>query len=242
MLYTILLTEYLFNGNMFTVLLNIIRNRNEEMIVTFFLEVIGTVTFAFSGAYVAINYDLDWLGIILMACTTACGGGMTRDVILDNTPPSLFRNPVYILMAVAVAFITIFCYEFLVKSTNREKILFIINTLDAVGLAIFTVVGMQVAINCGYKDNTFLVCFCGVLSAVGGGLLRDIMVNRTPVVLSKEIYATAAIPGAILYYYAPPYIGEFASITLSLILIFGIRMWSIIKNKNLPVVEKLTTD
>ena len=207
--------------------------------MTFFLEVIGTVTFAFSGAYVAINHDLDWLGIVLMACTTACGGGMTRDVILDNTPPSLFRNPIYIIMAVAVAFITIFCYEALAKSTNREKILFVINTLDAVGLAIFTVVGMQVANNCGYGENMFLVCFCGVLSAVGGGLLRDVMVNRTPIVLSKEIYATAAIPGALIYYYTPEYIGEITSITISLLVIFGIRMWAIIKNKNLPMVEKI---
>lgn len=210
--------------------------------MTFFLEVIGTVTFAFSGAYVAINHDLDWLGIVLMACTTACGGGMTRDVIIDNTPPSLFRNPVYIVMAVVVAFITIFCYEALVTSSNREKILFIINTLDAVGLAIFTVVGMQVAISCGYKENMFLVCFCGVLSAVGGGLWRDIMVNRKPIILCKEIYATAAIPGALIYYYCPKYIGELPSVAIALLVIFGIRMWSIIKNKNLPMVEKIVIE
>ncbi len=210
--------------------------------MTFFLEVIGTVTFAFSGAYVAINHDLDWLGIVLMACTTACGGGMTRDVIIDNTPPSLFRNPVYIIMAVVVAFLTIFCYESLVTSSNREKILFIINTLDAVGLAIFTVVGMQVAMNCGYEENVFLVCFCGVLSAVGGGLLRDIMVNRKPIILCKEIYATASIPGALIYYYCPKYLGELPSIVIALIVIFTIRMWSIIKNKNLPMVEKILVE
>ncbi|MEG1782846.1 MAG: TRIC cation channel family protein, partial [Oscillospiraceae bacterium] len=63
--------------------------------MTFILEVIGTVTFAFAGALVAIDNDLDWLGINLMAVCTACGGGMTRDIILGNTPPMMFRNPVY---------------------------------------------------------------------------------------------------------------------------------------------------
>ena len=69
--------------------------------MTFILEVIGTVTFAFAGAFVAIDYDLDWLGIILMAACTACGGGMTRDIIIGNTPPMLFRNPIYVSMAPA---------------------------------------------------------------------------------------------------------------------------------------------
>lgn len=208
----------------------------------FILEVIGTVTFAFSGAYVAINQDLDWLGIVLMAVCTACGGGMTRDVIIDNTPANLFKNPTYVIMAVAVAFITIAIYKPLMKHEKRKKIMFTIDTLDAVGLAIFTVVGMQVAIGQGFADNAFLVCFCGVLSAVGGGLLRDIMVNRTPIVLSKEIYATASIPGAIFYYFTPAIIGEVPSALTTLVIIFAIRMWSIINKKNLPMVEKIVVD
>ncbi len=210
--------------------------------IVFILEVIGTVTFAFSGAYVAINQDLDWLGIMLMAVCTACGGGMTRDVIIDNTPANLFKNPTYVIMAVVVAFITIAIYKPLMQHRNRKTIMFIIDTLDAVGLAIFTVVGMQVAQGQGFGENAFLVCFCGVLSAVGGGLLRDIMVNRTPLVLSKEIYATASIPGAIFYYFARPVLGEVTSVVITLILIFAIREWSIINKKNLPVVEKILVD
>lgn len=208
----------------------------------FILEVIGTVTFAFSGAYVAINQDLDWLGIVLMAVCTACGGGMTRDVIIDNTPANLFKNPTYVVMAVAVAFITIALYQRLMTHEKRKKIMFAIDTLDAVGLAIFTVVGMQVTQGQGFGENAFLVCFCGVLSAVGGGLLRDIMVNRTPLVLSKEIYATASIPGAIFYYYAPAFIGELPSALLTLVIIFSIREWAIINKKNLPMVKKIVID
>ncbi|MBQ5324652.1 MAG: TRIC cation channel family protein, partial [Oscillospiraceae bacterium] len=123
----------------------------------FILEVIGTVTFAFSGAYVAINQDLDWLGIVLMAVCTACGGGMTRDVIIDNTPANLFKNPTYVIMAVVTAFITIALYKSLMTHAKRKKIMFIIDTLDAVGLAIFTVVGMQVAQGQGFGENAFLV-------------------------------------------------------------------------------------
>ena len=210
--------------------------------MTFILEVIGTVTFAFSGAYVAIEHDLDWLGIVLMACTTACGGGMTRDIMLGNTPPMLFRNPVYVSMAAVVAFITMFIYKPLMKSKYKDDLMFIINTLDAVGLAIFTIVGMQTAVNVGFKDNMFLVCFMGVLSAVGGGLLRDIMVNRTPIVLSKEIYATASLPGAILYYLSWNITEGVAGAVVAILVIFGIRMWAMKNNKNLPYVEKVTVE
>ncbi len=212
------------------------------MIVTFILEVIGTVTFAFSGAHVAIEHDLDWLGIVLMAATTACGGGMTRDIILGNTPPMMFRNPIYVGMAVVVAFITMAIYGPLMKSKYRDKILFAINTLDAVGLAIFTIVGMQTAVNVGFKDNMFLVCFVGVLSAVGGGLLRDVMVNRTPIVLSKEIYAMASLPGAIFYYISWNFLPDWAGTTLAILIIFGIRMWALKNNKNLPYVQKVTPE
>jgi len=74
------------------------------------------------------------------------------------------------------------------------------------------------------------------------GLLRDIMVNRTPIVLSKEIYATASLPGAIFYYFTPAIIGEVPSALITLVIIFAIRMWSIINKKNLPMVEKIIVD
>ena len=79
--------------------------------MTFLLEMIGTVAFAFAGALVAIDNDLDLFGINLMAVMTACGGGMTRDLLLGNTPPMMFRNPVYVLSAVATAFLTFVIYH-----------------------------------------------------------------------------------------------------------------------------------
>ena len=206
--------------------------------MTFILEVIGTVVFAFAGALVAIEHDLDWFGINCMAVVTATGGGMTRDIILGNTPPMMFRNPTYVIIAVVSAFITIAIYKPLSRSKYKDNILLIINTLDAVGLAIFTIVGMQIASNVGFTDNAFLVCFVGVLSAVGGGLLRDIMVNRTPVILQREVYATASMIGSVLFFFTWGFMPEPIGAAISMLFIFGVRMWAIIKNVKLPYVKK----
>ncbi len=206
--------------------------------MTFILEVIGTVTFAFAGAMIGIDNDLDFFGINVAAVATATGGGMTRDIILGNTPPMLFRDPTFFTIALVSSFITIGFYQTLSQSKYKNSILFIINTLDAVGLAIFTIVGMQIARDLNFGDNMFLVIFVGALSAVGGGLLRDIMVNRTPVILQKEVYATASIIGAVVYYILWNLGNDIIAVGIPLVLIFGIRMWAITKNVNLPYVKK----
>ncbi len=206
--------------------------------MTFFLEIIGTIAFAFAGALVAIDNDLDLFGINLMAVMTACGGGMTRDLILGNTPPMMFRNPVYVSVAVATAFITFFIYRKFEHSRFKGKILDIVSVLDAIGLAIFTTVAMDLAIQLGHKSG-FLICAVGVITAVGGGLLRDTMCNVKPAVLTKEIYAMASMAGAIVYFFMlkTPVPAAVANI-ISLILIFSLRMWAIIKDINLPTVHK----
>jgi len=205
--------------------------------LTFFLEVIGTIAFAFAGALVAIDNDLDLFGIECMAVMTACGGGMTRDIILGNTPPMMFRNPVYVTMAVVTGFLTVTIYNKFIQSRYKDRILDMISILDAIGLAIFTIVGMDLAMQLGYT-GAFLICAMGVLTAVGGGLLRDVMVNVKPVILTKEVYATAAMVGSVIYYYGMMIIPQGIAAAVSLVVIFGLRMWTIIKHINLPVVEK----
>lgn len=209
------------------------------MTLTFVLDIIGAITFAFSGAYVAINHDMDWLGIVIMACTTACGGGVTRDILLGNTPANMFKDPTDVTIAMVVAFITIAIYKPLMNSKFKKDYLFLINTFDAMGLAIFVVVGSNVARQLGHADNMFLVCFCGCLTGVGGGMWRDVMVNRVPMIFSKEIYATAALAGSLFYYLAYDILGEVISMSITLVIIFGVRMWAVITGKNLPVVEKI---
>ncbi|MBQ6895764.1 MAG: trimeric intracellular cation channel family protein [Oscillospiraceae bacterium] len=206
--------------------------------MTFFLEIIGTIAFAFAGALVAIDNDLDLFGIECMAVMTACGGGMTRDIILGNTPPMMFRNPVYVTVAVLTGFLTVIIYNKFIQSRYKDRILDMISILDAAGLAIFTTVGMDLAMQLGFS-GAFLVCSMGVLTAVGGGLLRDIMVNVKPVILTKEIYATASMIGSVFYYFAlQTAIPVIITTIISLVIIFGLRMWTIIKHINLPVVEK----
>ena len=206
--------------------------------MTFFLEVIGTVAFAFAGALVAIDNDFDWFGILCMAVMTACGGGMTRDIILGNTPPMMFRNPIYVTMAVVTGFLTVIIYNKFIQSRHKDRILDMISILDALGLAIFTIVGMDLAMQLGF-DGAFLICAMGVLTAVGGGLLRDVMVNVKPVILTKEVYATSSMIGSVFYYYAlQTSLSPLIATIIALAIIFGLRMWTIIKHINLPVVEK----
>lgn len=204
------------------------------MDITVFFEVCGTIAFAFSGAFVAIESRLDMFGIWCAAVVTATGGGMVRDLILGNTPPLLFRDPVYAALATVIAFLTAVIYIHLMRSRRRQYILSLIDLLDAGGLAVFTVVGMRTAITAGYGDNVFLVCFVGVVTAVGGGVLRDLFAGRQPVIMQKDIYATASLVGSLFYYYLRSLTGDDAAAALAMALIFAVRIWSVRRGVNLP--------
>ena len=169
--------------------------------VLFVMEIIGTVAFSCSGAMLAIKKHLDLLGIIVLGVVTACGGGMIRDVLIGNTPPNLFIHPIYVEVAIASAVVM-----FIIIKTKKFASLFtataydwIMNILDAIGLGAFTVVGVNTAYSAGYGDYLFLTIFLGVITGVGGGLLRDIMALQIPAILRKHIYACASLVGAILY-------------------------------------------
>ena len=174
--------------------------------VIFMLEMIGTVAFAISGVMVAKDRKMDIFGAIVLGCATAVGGGMIRDLILGEIPPAMFTKPVY----VTVAFITCvvdFIFErsrttetYMDKiDRNRIRSNFILNVADSVGLAAFVVVGCRTAVNAGYGANMFLACFVGVLTGIGGGILRDIFAGQMPLIMRKRVYGIAAIVGAIVY-------------------------------------------
>ena len=170
--------------------------------IIFIVEIIGTIAFASSGAMVAVRKRLDLFGIIVLGVITAVGGGMLRDLMIGNIPPNMFRNPVYVLAAfltVLVLFLLFRCWPFLLGSRyieGYEKIMYI---LDAIGLGAFTVIGIDTGVEAGYGDYHFLIIFLGVITGIGGGILRDIMAGETPYVLKKHIYACASIAGACLY-------------------------------------------
>ena len=174
----------------------------QNISVFLIVELIGTVAFACSGAMVAIERRLDLLGIIVLGVITAVGGGMIRDILIGVQPPSLFVNPIYVVTALA-AVLVLFCimkfggvYQQLLSSEGYEVMM---NVLDAIGLGVFTVVGMDTAMKAGYEDYRFLTVFLGVITGVGGGILRDIMAVQAPYVLKKHIYACASLAGALCY-------------------------------------------
>ena len=165
---------------------------------TFILEIIGTIAFASSGAMIAIEKKMDIFGVNILGATTAVGGGMMRD-ILGVTPPAAFSKPVYVLFSVLTAtllFTIVYTNPSILDSGFKSKYYDTIMLLcDTLGLGIFTVVGIQAAANVMNKDNAFFFVFVGVLTGVGGGVVRDIMAGETPYILVREIYACASIAG-----------------------------------------------
>lgn len=163
-------------------------------------DLIGTIAFAISGAFVGIRKEMDIFGVNVLAITTACGGGLMRDLIIGQIPPRMFLNPFYVVVAVAVAnivFLLMYLHHHMPKRAIPVygQMLFWFDTL---GLAAFTVDGVMVGVEAGYYDNGFLLCFLGFMTAVGGGALRDVLADQTPDIFREHIYALAAIAGAIL--------------------------------------------
>lgn len=162
-------------------------------------DLIGTLAFAISGAAVAIRKRMDVFGVIMLGVTTACGGGLIRDLIIGNTPPLMFRNPLYVIISALVALL-VFILEYRKKMVPEsltgiyDQIFFWFDTL---GLAAFTIDGVTVGIRAGYGDNRFLLVFLGFLTGVGGGALRDVMANQMPDIYVKHIYALASIAGGL---------------------------------------------
>ena len=203
----------------------------------FIIEILGTIAFSCSGAMVAIRKKLDFLGVIVLGVITAVGGGMFRDILIGNNPPELFKNPVYVCVAVVAA---IFMF-FIVQSKNLAKTFIqtkhydvIMNLLDAIGLGAFTVVGVNATLASSYSHYIFLTIFLGVITGVGGGLLRDIMVCEIPSILKEHIYACASLIGALLYVFSMhlkiPNIGIIVSASIVII----IRVLSRHYDWNLP--------
>ena len=137
------------------------------------IEYIGTIAFAISGALIAIENKMDILGVVILGSTTAVGGGLFRDIIIGRTMPSMFANPSYVIVA-AVTTLIVFLVMYFLKNTKvvESKIYKIgFNITDSLGLGVFVVVGATQTMEAGIT-NHFMIIFCSVLTAVGGGILR----------------------------------------------------------------------
>lgn len=166
-------------------------------IVILIFELIGTVSFAASGAMTGIKKGMDTFGVAILGLCTAVGGGAIRDVILGITPPATFVNPVYAVVALltAVAVFLPGSQRFLRRKSHMyDRSMFLMDTL---GLSIFTVVGIRTAMLQDGSYSVFLLIFVGVITGVGGGILRDVLAGNTPYVFVKHFYACASIIGAV---------------------------------------------
>ena len=150
------------------------------------LDLVGTFVFAISGAVAAKQRNLDLFGVISVAFVVACGGGIVRDVCIGAVPPAGLSNWRYLAASVVAALITIAAYPKVRQL--RHPVLF----FDAIGLGLFAVAGAQKAL--AYGHNSEVAVLLGVVTAVGGGTLRDVLLTRVPVVLQREIYASAHVP------------------------------------------------
>lgn len=207
------------------------------MDVFFLMEMIGTVAFACSGAMVAIEKRLDLLGIIVLGETTAVGGGMIRDIIIGIHPPALFVDPVYVIASFVAVMVLFVAVKYFYRSADiLESPMYeaVLNLLDAIGLGAFTVVGIDTAVGAGFGDYKFLMVFLGVITGVGGGILRDMMAGQTPAVLRKHVYACASIAGAVCYIVLMNYIGEGGAMVVSAVLVTLIRVLARHYKWNLP--------
>lgn len=208
--------------------------------VFFPIEIIGTIAFASSGAMVAIRKKLDLFGIIVLGVVTAAGGGMIRDLMIGDIPPNMFRNPVYVFTAfvtVLVLFLLFRLRPFLLGSRYMETYEKVMNILDAVGLGAFTVIGVDTGINRGYGEYHFLIIFLGVITGIGGGILRDIMAVETPFVLKKHVYACASISGACLYVLLLQFTHSDYAMLFSALLVVAIRILASHFHWNLPGIK-----
>lgn len=196
-------------------------------------DIIGVICFALSGFLIAVHYKLDILGVFISSFLTALGGGMIRDVLADKTPYVFTSNLPVILVVATVVIALLFKLH---KIDDLEgKTAFIIS--DAVGLVSFSITGSIVAIQ---NEFNFLgVLILAFLTAVGGGTIRDILINRVPSILVSEFYATVALIVATIIFALE--IFELRNLfTIMIVFIFGVilRLLAYYKKWHLPTLSK----
>lgn len=199
-------------------------------------EILGTIAFAVSGAVVAISKKMDIFGVAILGMTTAVGGGILRDLILGITPPAAFQSPGYALTSIAVSMLVFLPPVRRLLHWNEKLYDTALLLFDAIGLGIFTVIGVQTAYIATGELNAFLAIFVGVVTGCGGGVMRDVFAGSSPYIFVKHFYATAALLGAVACLLLWN-IGQMpamligAAVTLTLRLLAAHYRWSLPKAK-----------
>ncbi len=205
--------------------------------IIFILEIIGTISFAASGALIAIDKNMDIFGTVFLGAVAALGGGVIRDLLVGNIPPAMFSKYSYLLTAASFALVLFIAVCIFKNKINFKShiIEFVIDVFDAIGLGVFTVTGINTGIACGFGENIFFIIFLGMTTGIGGGMLRDILVKEIPFVLRKRVYAVASLLGGIVYCVLLRInIDEIVSAVAAIVLIFAVRILSAVFKIDLP--------
>jgi len=189
------------------------------------------MAFAVTGAFKAIEHKADIVGIIILATITGVAGGTIRDVILGKDLPNSLIDPSYVIITVVSAIVIFLLHSKMKKHWN------VFLKFDAIGLGVFTVIGATFAYNM-FGMNFLVIVLSGMLTAIGGGILRDVFVSQTPIVFVKELYASASFLGAATFYLVILLTNDVYVGTISgLLLATGLRMVAMKYNWNLPKVK-----
>jgi len=204
-----------------------------------FLEIIGTIAFAISGALAAIRHRMDLSGAIVLGFIVGNGGGTLRDLLL-NRPIFWMQNHWYIYGSVGVGLLTFIVAYFIPfpMKNNLRKLNWALMYCDAIGLGAFAVVGAQIAVS--MHQSMLIIIMMGVLTATGGGVIRDILSNEVPLIFHGQLYATAALVGVVVFAIAIHYWPLHIIMLPSMIVIWVLRILALHLNWHLPFVPTLT--
>lgn len=200
------------------------------MELVYILDILGTLAFAISGALVASDQKLDLFGVIIIAFVTAVGGGMLRDVLINAHPINWIGDLNYLYVIFIAVFLT---FLFKSKILPLSKTLFL---FDTVGISVFTLLGLQKGLN--FDLHPLIALIMGMISAVFGGVLRDVLTNKIPLIFEKEIYASACLAGGITYLLLKKIpITDNLNFIVSASVIITIRLIAVKFNLELPKVK-----
>ncbi len=200
---------------------------SESIDILFILDLFGVAVFAISGALAAGRKSLDLLGVVIIAVVTAVGGGTTRDLLLDRHPVFWIADPTYLLVIIIASLFTIWYTQY---NEPPEKALLI---ADALGLAVFTILGAQVTQE--IVSNSVIIIIMAAITGTVGGLIRDVLSNEIPLILRRDIYATAALAGASIYLLLQlSALEPTLNIVLAMFVVIGLRVAAIQWDLHLP--------
>ena len=195
------------------------------------LDYLGTIAFAVTGASKAISHKADIFGIIVLATVVGVGGGVTRDVIFGRFPTA-FSDPIYITLTVVTGVVMFFLFAKL----KRQMSMWLV--FDAVGLGVFSIIGASIAYSVVGMELLPML-FAGVLTAIGGGIMRDVFVREIPIVFVKEVYAVASVIGVVVFYGVLSSGADMqVSSIIGIVSATGVRFLAMKYNWNLPKVRE----